>query len=114
MRSSTARSVRQSAPVFAALGDAVRLRVVTRLSSEGPLSIARLAEGSGVTRQAISKHLRVLEEVGLVKGPKEGRERLWELDARRLQEARRQLEAISSRWDQTLGRLKAFVEDDAD
>lgn len=110
MRSSVARSLKRSAPVFAALGDEVRLRLVARLSDEGPLPIVRLAEDSGVTRQAVTKHLRVLEGAGLVTSTRAGRESLWELQAARLEEARRHLEAISTHWDETLGRLKVFVE----
>lgn len=100
-----------AARVFAALGDEVRLKVVTRLSREGPLSIARLADDSGVTRQAVTKHLRVLEEVGLVKGKREGRENVYELLPVRLQKARAHLESISNQWDDTLGRLADFLED---
>ncbi len=104
------RSVEGSAHLFAALGDETRLRLVSRLCEEGPSSIARLTEGSRVTRQAVTKHLRVLEEVGLVKGSREGRESLWELEPQRLSDARRDLEIISRRWDEALGRLRSFVE----
>jgi DNA-binding transcriptional ArsR family regulator len=103
-------SARGTAPVFAALGDETRLQVVSRLCNEGPLSIVRLASGSGVSRQAVSKHLRVLEDAGLVRGSKEGRENVWVLEPRGLSEARRLLESISSEWDSTLERLRAFVE----
>jgi DNA-binding transcriptional ArsR family regulator len=102
----------ERAKIFAALGDEVRLKVVTRLSHEGPLSIARLAEDSGVTRQAIAKHLRVLEGAGLVKGARDGRENVFQLAPRRLEQARRHIDAISMSWDDTLGRLAAFVEDE--
>jgi DNA-binding transcriptional ArsR family regulator len=107
-----ARSSQRSAPLFAALGDETRLRVVARLSEEGPLSITRLTEGASVSRQAVTKHLRVLEEVGLVKGARDGRENVWQLEPRRLAEARRLLDIISQGWDETLERLKAFVESD--
>jgi DNA-binding transcriptional ArsR family regulator len=96
--------------VFAALGDETRLRVVTRLCNEGPLSIARLADGSRVSRQAITKHLRVLSDAGLVKGTRDGRESVWKLEPKGLADARRLLDAISSEWDSTLERLRAFVE----
>ena len=99
-----------SAVLFAALGDGIRLRLVGRLSGGGPLSIKSLAEGSQVTRQAISKHLRVLERAGLVRGRRRGRERVWQLENRRLQEASRYLEMISTQWDDALGRLRALVE----
>jgi DNA-binding transcriptional ArsR family regulator len=101
-----------AAPVFAALGDETRLGIVARLSEEGPLSIVRLADGSDVTRQAVSKHLRVLEDAGLVRSKTEGRERIWELRTRRLAEARVYLDAISSEWDTAIGRLRALVEDE--
>jgi DNA-binding transcriptional ArsR family regulator len=102
----------QSATVFAALGDQTRLRLVARLGAEGPLSIARLTDGSDVTRQAVTKHLRVLAEVGLARGVRRGRERLWRLDPAPLDEARRALERIAERWDEALQRLKAAVEED--
>jgi DNA-binding transcriptional ArsR family regulator len=102
----------QSATVFAALGDQTRLRLVARLGAEGPLSIARLTAGSDVTRQAVTKHLRVLAEVGLARGVRKGRERLWRLDPAPLDEARRSLERIAERWDEALQRLKAAVEED--
>ena len=111
-RGSQARAkVRGSAPVFAALGDETRLAIVARLSTGGPRSIAGLTEGSTVTRQAITKHLHVLAGAGLVRGVRRGRERIWELEARRLDEARRYLAEISEHWDVALGRLKKFVED---
>jgi DNA-binding transcriptional ArsR family regulator len=100
------------APVFAALGDQTRLRLVARLGTEGPLSIARLTEGTEVTRQAVAKHLRVLAQAGLARSVRKGRERLWRLDPARLDEARRSLERIAERWDEALGRLKAVVEKD--
>jgi DNA-binding transcriptional ArsR family regulator len=105
-------SARQSqAPVFAALGDNVRLRIVTRLCDGGPMSIASLTAGSRVTRQAVSKHLLVLQQAGLVRSARRGRERIWQLEQRRLQDARRYLETISEQWDEALGRLRAFVEE---
>ncbi len=98
------------ANIFAALGDRTRLSVVTRLCRDGPMSISRLAAGSDVTRQAITKHLHVLAGAGLVRGYRRGRESLWELDSRRLEIARRYLDLVSRRWDDTLARLKAAVE----
>lgn len=101
-----------SAPVFAALGDQTRLRLVARLGSEGPLSIARLTDGTDVTRQAVTKHLRLLADAGLARGVRQGREQLWELDPAPLEEARRALELISQRWDEALDRLKTALEED--
>jgi DNA-binding transcriptional ArsR family regulator len=100
---------RTPAPVFAALGDENRLRLLARLSS-GPLSISRLTLGSGISRQGVTKHLRVLEGAGLVRGTRKGKERLWYLERRHLEEARRSLDLISQQWDQALGKLKRFVE----
>ncbi len=99
------------AKVFAALGDETRLRIVARLCSGGPLSITRLTAGSDVTRQAITKHLDVLQDAGLVRGIRTGRERVWKLDTAQLEQSRRYLDQISSQWDEALGRLKALVED---
>jgi DNA-binding transcriptional ArsR family regulator len=112
-RSSTKKAAAKfvaAASVFAALGDETRLRLVSRLSSDGPMSIARLAEGFAITRQAITKHLRVMEDAGLVRSEQLGRETVWELEEKRLADARRHLQGISAQWDQTLGRLKSFVE----
>jgi DNA-binding transcriptional ArsR family regulator len=110
IRTSAAAKLARSAPVFAALGDATRLQIVERLCGEGPLSIVRLAEGAAVSRQAITKHLLVLEEAGLARGSRAGRERIWELRTRRLFEAQRYLDQISRHWDAALGRLRALVE----
>src|SRR5437773_6934088 len=99
-----------AAPVFAALGDETRLRLVVRLCTEGPLSIVRLSAGASVTRQAVTKHLHALAAAGLVRGKRRGRQRIWELEPRRLQEARRYLDRISEQWDDALERLRAFVE----
>ena len=100
----------RSAPVFAALGDRTRLRLVVRLCSGEPLSITQLAAGSRVTRQAITRHLHVLEGAGLVQGFRHGREQLWELKPQQLDAARRHLDLISRQWDDALARLKAAVE----
>ncbi len=109
--SAAARSLAESAPLFAALGDETRLRLVSRLCASGPLSIARLTEGTDVTRQAITKHLRTMEDAGLVRATRKGRESVWEIESRRLDDARRCLDIISAQWDEVLGRLKAFVEE---
>lgn len=97
--------------LVAALGDTTRLALVDRLCAGGALSIARLTAGSGMTRQAITKHLNVLADVGLVRDVRRGRERIWMLDAERLAEARRSLDQISRQWDEALQRLKTFVEE---
>jgi DNA-binding transcriptional ArsR family regulator len=102
--------VKRKALIFAALGDATRLALLVKLCDGVELSISQLAEDSKLTRQAITKHLRVLEEVGLVHGKKQGRESLFALEPEPLEEARRVLDLISKQWDDALARLKAFVE----
>jgi DNA-binding transcriptional ArsR family regulator len=111
MRSLTA-AARDGAPIFAALGDATRLRIVAKLSATGPLSITRLTEGEVMTRQAITKHLSVLAEAGLVRDVRHGRERRWALELSPLETARRYLDLVSQRWDGALARLAAMVEED--
>ena len=100
-----------SAPLFAALGDETRLQLVSRICGGGPMSITRLTAGSNVTRQAITKHLHVMEKAGLVRSSRRGRERVWQLDQQRLEAARRHLEQISKQWDGALGRLQTLVEE---
>src|SRR5262245_35778370 len=102
--------VRDAAPLFAALGDETRLRLFLRLAATGPESISRLSAASPVTRQAIKKHLDVLSRAGLVRGSREGREHIWQIDPRRLEDARHYLDRISRQWDDALDRLKRFVE----
>ena len=100
----------RQAAVFAALGDETRLRLITHLTRNSPLSIARLTSGSKISRQAITKHLHVLSRAGLVRGLQKGRERLYECDTRQLDSARAYLEIITREWEAALGRLKALVE----
>jgi len=107
---SSRSNLRSSAPVFAALGDDTRLRIVAVLCNGGAASIARLTAGTGITRQAVTKHLHVLAEAGLVRDLKTGRERLWEFEPARLDEARRTLDAIAQQWDFALINLKKAVE----
>jgi DNA-binding transcriptional ArsR family regulator len=102
---------KDAAPVFAALGDRTRLALVARLCAAGPLSITSLTRGSAVTRQAVTKHLHVLATAGLVHHRRRGRERIWEFETARLDEARQYLDAISKQWDSALARLKKFVEE---
>jgi len=103
--------MKQSAPIFAALGDETRLRLVFRLCDDGPLSITSLSAGSKVTRQAITKHLRVTEHAGLVHSTRQGRESVWQLKQAGLKDARHYLDLISKQWDDALGRLQKFVEE---
>jgi DNA-binding transcriptional ArsR family regulator len=106
--------LRAAAPLFAALGDPTRLDLIDRLCESGPQSITRLAAGSPLTRQAVTKHLHVLRDAGIVRGARRGREQVWQLDPEQLFEARRHLEVISRQWDLALDRLKAFVEAESD
>jgi DNA-binding transcriptional ArsR family regulator len=105
-----ASQVRDAAPLFAALGDETRLRLIIRLSSGGPGSITQLSAKSPVSRQAITKHLRVLSDAGLVRSSRRGRERVWDLETTRLADAHQYLDRISPQWDEALERLRALVE----
>jgi DNA-binding transcriptional ArsR family regulator len=99
------------AQVFAALGDETRLALVARLCGGEPHSISQLTEGSRLTRQAITKHLRVLEHVGIVRCVRAGRESMFKFDPEPIEEMKEYLEFVSQQWDQALSRLKAFVEE---
>jgi len=98
------------APVFFALGDKTRLRLIAVLCAGGAFSIAQLTANTQITRQAVTKHLQVLADAGLVKDLKIGRERLWQFDPAQLEAARRSLEVIGRQWEQALGKLKASLE----
>src|SRR5271169_5991363 len=98
------------APVFAALGDETRLALLAKLSDGRPASISELTRGSRLTRQAITKHLRVLENVGIVRCVRAGRESRFEFDPRPIAGMKEYLDSVSRQWDQALSRLKSFVE----
>ena len=102
--------LRARAPVFAALGDETRLALVRKLCGGEARSITELTTGSKLTRQAVTKHLRVLEKVGIVRCVRSGRESLFELDPRPIEEMKEYLEFVSEQWDRALERLRAFVE----
>ena len=103
-------SRRNAAPIFAALGDETRLRLVKVLCAGGALSIAQLTTGTEITRQAVTKHLLVLAEAGLVRDIKVGRERLWQFEPAQMEAARHSLDVIAQQWDHALGKLKLAVE----
>ena len=103
---------RAKAAVFAALGDETRLSLLTKLCSGQRYSIAQLTEGTKLTRQAVTKHLRVLERVRIVHGTRAGRESLFAFDPRPVIEMKEYLELVSKQWDGALERLKTFVESD--
>ncbi len=102
------------APVFAALGDETRLSLVAKLAAGTPQSITQLSDGMDITRQAVTRHLRVLEDVGVVRSSLMGRENLFELDMRPFKDLQDYLGFVSDQWDCALSRLKMFVEDDED
>ena len=104
------RLLRQYVAVFAALSDETRLSLLATLSAGVPCSISQLTEDSKMSRQAITKHLRVLESAGLVRGETAGRECLFELEPRPLEEVRDYLDLVSKQWDKALTRLKKLVE----
>jgi DNA-binding transcriptional ArsR family regulator len=110
-RSRKAARLRAHAPVFAALGDDTRLSLVAKLADGRPYSISQLTEGSTLTRQAITKHLRVLENVGMVHSSRAGRESLFAFNPQPIQGMKEYLDLVSEQWDQALSRLKSFVED---
>lgn len=101
---------RFAAPIFAALGDETRLALVRKLAAGTPHSIAQLTSGTRLTRQAVTKHLRVLERAGIVHAARAGRESRFELDPEPMQELKTYIELVSEQWDETLRRLKAYVE----
>jgi DNA-binding transcriptional ArsR family regulator len=92
------------------LGDETRLTLVKTLCSGQPRSISQLTAGTALTRQAITKHLRVLEDAGIVHGLRQGRESLYRFDPDPIEEVKRYLDLVSKQWDEALGRLKSFVE----
>ena len=109
-RNSVAVKREAPAPVFAALGDKTRLSLVAKLSGGQPRSIAQLTKGTRLTRQAITKHLRVLEKVEVVRSVRAGRESLFELDPEPIEDLKKYIDLVSEQWDRSLSRLKTFVE----
>ncbi len=98
------------APIFAALGDPTRLKIVALLCAGGAFSIAQLTANTEISRQAVTKHLQVLAEAGVVRDLRMGRERLWELEPAKIEAARQALEGIGRQWEKALGRLKVYLE----
>ncbi len=112
MSSKQRNSGREKAAIFAALGDETRLLLLAKLCSGQQFSIAELTEGTRLTRQAVTKHLRVLERVRMVHGKRVGRENRFEFDPKPAHEMKEYLEFVSKQWDNALGRLKIFLESD--
>lgn len=109
-RPSKLATLKSRAVVFAALGDATRLSVLAKLCGGEPQSIARLTAGTRLTRQGVTKHLRVLESAGVVRSVRVGRESLFALEPQPIEDVRDYLDQVSRQWDDALARLKAHVE----
>jgi DNA-binding transcriptional ArsR family regulator len=101
----------QQAPLFAALGDETRLSLIAKLCQVSQQSISQLAEGSELTRQAVTKHLQVLERVGLVRSVRKGRETLFEFDATPIESMTQYLDMVSTQWDNKLNDLQKFLDE---
>jgi len=101
----------RQAPLFAALGDETRLSLIARLCQASGQSITQLAEGSKLTRQAVTKHLQVLERVGLVRSVRKGRETLFEFDATPIETMSQYLDMVSTQWDKKLTDLQSFLDE---
>jgi DNA-binding transcriptional ArsR family regulator len=110
--SAVAGSAEPLSPVFNALGDPNRLRIITRLCDGGPCSTTDVTQVVSVSRQAATKHLLLLEAVGLVSSQRQGRERIWRMQPEPLTDASEYLTALSQRWDRAIERLRAYVEDE--
>ena len=109
-RPSRFAQLKTRASVFSALGDETRLSVLAKLLGGEPQSITRLTLGTKLTRQAVTKHLRVLEDAGVVRSVRVGRESLFELEPKPIEDVRAYLDQVASQWDDALARLKAHVE----
>jgi len=110
-RRSRSEALKTRALVFAALGDETRLSVLTELCNGVPQSISRLTAGTNLSRQAVTKHLRVLANAGVVRSVRVGRESLFELELQPIEELRDYLDQVSKQWDDALARLKSHVEE---
>jgi DNA-binding transcriptional ArsR family regulator len=101
----------ETAPLFDALGDPNRLRIITRLCNGGPCSTTKITEVVSISRQAATKHLVLLEAVGLVSSQRHGRDRIWRVQPKPLTDASEFLNALSQKWDNAIDRLRTYVED---
>jgi DNA-binding transcriptional ArsR family regulator len=110
MSAAEQRRLSARASLFAALGDETRLSVLARLAEGEPQSIAKLTAGTSMSRQAVTKHLRVLADAGVVESVRAGRESLYKLEPRAIEDARGYLDEVSRQWDDALARLKRHVE----
>ena len=110
-RRNRSTALKTRASLFAALGDETRLSLLARLCNGSPQSFSRLTAGTNLSRQAVTKHLRVLADAGIVRSVRVGRESLFEFEPQRIEEVRTYLDQLSRQWDDALARLKAHVED---
>lgn len=110
--SASAVSTEPLSPLFNALGDPNRLRIITRLCDRGPCSTTEVTQVVAVSRQAATKHLVLLEAVGLVSSQRKGRERIWRVRPEPLSDASDYLTMLSQRWDRVIDRLRAYVEEE--
>jgi DNA-binding transcriptional ArsR family regulator len=110
--SAVADSAEPLSPLFNALGDPNRLRIITRLCDGGPCSTTAVTQVVPVSRQAATKHLLLMEAVGLVSSQRQGRERIWRVQPEPLTYASDYLTALSQRWDRAIDRLRTYVEDE--
>jgi DNA-binding transcriptional ArsR family regulator len=99
------------AHTFAALGDETRLSLIARLCRGSPQSISQLAKGTKITRQAVTKHLKILERVGLVRSVRKGRETLFKFDATPIETMAQYLDLVSRQWEKKLTDLETFLEE---
>ena len=99
------------APIFAALGDETRLSLIARLCRVSQQSISQLAEGTRLTRQAVTKHLQILERVGIVRSTRRGRETLFQFDATPIETMTQYLDLVSGQWEKKLADLQNFLEE---
>ena len=109
-RRSNLAAQRRASVVFAALGDETRLSLVARLSGGEPRSISELTDGSRLTRQALTKHLRVLERAGIVQGARAGRESRFAFEPASLEPIKTYIDLVAEQWDESLSRVKSLVE----
>ena len=100
--------------VFAAVADPTRRSILGRLRGEGALSVSSLAHVLPISRQAVTKHLDVLERAGLIRKRVQGRERLHELEAEPLREVDDWLAPYAAVWDERLEWLRIHLDGDGD
>src|SRR5439155_22921068 len=99
-------------PIFAALADPMRRSLLVNLAENSPKTATQLAEDYPITRQAILKHLNILEDAGLVAVHQKGREKRYTLTPEPLDDLEKWLKDISAKWDERLLRLKTLLEDE--